>query len=580
MGKGKLFRKGRIVYLGMVVLVVILNISAWNSTFFSDWYIAHIFPVWVNVYGRVTGLFPFSVGEWMLAAGVISVVVAAALGLLWVVIGVTAGVRGIYRDIRRRKAGLEGEHTELTYMSENRCLEQTGLTVASEEGYAERTGRRTALEGGYAERTGLTAASEEGYAERTGLRAALEGGCAEQMGLTVAAQGGCAEQTGLRTALGGGYAEQMGLTVAAQGGCAEQTGLGAALEGGYAEQMGLTVAAQGGYAEQTELAGRTTEGTAAEESSGWQRVFCGFRCFSRGFGYFFAWTVLVVCLIMTLNCFILYHASTFSQHYFGEDTGEYTLVELIEVYNMVAGQCNGLAGQIERDENGMAVYNGSMGKDGRPLDMEDMARELMRQLGGKYPQLDGYYPRPKALMTSDFMCQQHMQGYYFPFSMEANYNDVMHILNFPSTMCHELAHLRGYIYEDEANFIGYLACVESEDVFFQYAGYLSVLVYLNNDLYRAWKEERAVYEEAAAIVRPVAVDAQVWEDNIFVTEEEWERINGKALIDTEIVDKAADVFIDANLKVNGVADGKVSYSRVVRLLLQYYRLQAGAGIFS
>lgn len=478
--KGKLFRKSRIVYLGIAALVVILNISAWNSTVFSDWYIEHVFPVWVNVYGRVTGLFSFSVGEWMLAAGVILMVMAAALGVVWAVIGAAAGVSGIYRGARRWKAGLEGERAGLTDMAEGSSAEQKGLTA--------------------------------------------EGGCAEQKGL--AAEGSSAEQRGLTAA----------------GGCAEQKG----------------------------LAGRTAEKTAAAGLGG-QRIFGGFRHFSRGFGYFFAWTVLAVCLIMTLNCFVLYHASTFSEHYFGEDTGEYTLAELIEVYNMVAGQCNSLAGQIERDENGMAVYTGSVGKEGRLLDMEDMARELMRQLGEEYPQLDGYYPRPKALLSSDFMCQQHMQGYYFPFSMEANYNDVMHILNFPSTMCHELAHLRGYIYEDEANFIGYLACVESEDVFFQYAGYLSVLVYLNNDLYKAWKEERAAYEEAAAIVCPVAVNAQVWEDNIFVTEEEWERINGKALIDTEIVDKAADVFIDANLKVNGVADGKISDSRVVRLLLQYYR---------
>ncbi len=274
---------------------------------------------------------------------------------------------------------------------------------------------------------------------------------------------------------------------------------------------------------------------------------------------------------MTLNCFVLYHASTFSEQYFGEDSGEYSLVELIEVYNMVAEQCNELSRVIARDGNGMAVYEGSQGDSGERLDMEDTARKLMRELGREYPQLEGYYPRPKALLSSDFMCQQHMQGYYFPFSMEANYNDVMHILNFPATMCHELAHLRGYIYEDEANFISYLACTESEDDFFRYSGYLSVLVYLNNDLYRAWKEENQVYEEAAAVVKPVAVEKQVWEDNIFVTQEEWDRINGKAWLDTDFVDKAADKFIDVNLKVNGIADGKVSYSRVVRLLLQYYR---------
>ena len=62
----------------------------------------------------------------------------------------------------------------------------------------------------------------------------------------------------------------------------------------------------------------------------------------------------------------------------------------------------------------------------------------------------------------------------------------------------------------------------------------------------------------------------VWQDAVFVSEEEWDRINGKALIDTETVDKASDVFIDTNLKVNGVADGSISYSRVVLLLLQYY----------
>ena len=58
---------------------------------------------------------------------------------------------------------------------------------------------------------------------------------------------------------------------------------------------------------------------------------------------------------------------------------------------------------------------------------------------------------------------------------------------------------------------------------------------------------------------------------MFVVQEEWDRIDGKALIDTEVVDKAADVFIDTNLKIHGISDGAVSYSRVVKLLLQYYR---------
>ena len=136
-------------------------------------------------------------------------------------------------------------------------------------------------------------------------------------------------------------------------------------------------------------------------------------------------------------------------------------------------------------------------------------------------------------------------------------------------MCHELAHLRGYIFEDEANFISYLACVESDDITFQYAGYLSVINYLINDLYKAMQTNPDAYAAALGKVQPISMYAIIQEDNTFVTEEEWDRINGKAVIDTETVDEISDTFTDTTLKLNGVSDGMISYSRVVRLLLQY-----------
>jgi len=428
-------RKGTVItYIGTVVLIILLNVLAWNSTAFCDWYIANIFPIWLNTYGRITGLFPFSVGEWLILAGVILMALAVVFGVMWAVIGVVWLAKALVwlmKILTRR------------------------LKVTSKRVFS------------------------------VSLIAGVD----------------------------------------------------------------------------------LPDGATQKNAIAYLRKISG------GFYRFFAWTVLGVCLIMTLNCFILYHASTFSEHYFGEDDGEYELTELITLYNMVAEKCNTYAQTIERDENGVPVYRGTMSEDGELMDMADTARAMMQRLGETYPQLDGYYPRPKALLSSDFMCQQYMCGYYFPFSLEANYNDVMYELNFPATMCHELAHLRGYIYEDEANFISYLACVQSEDTYFQYAGYISVLVYLNNDLYKAWEQSRTAYEAAVAQVQPVAVLDQVWVDNTFVTQEEWDRINGKAIIDTEVVEEAADVFIDTNLKVNGVTDGAVSYSRVVRLLMQYYRQQ-------
>ena len=413
-GKKHFFsRKVRIIlFFVIAAIVILLNVAAWNSAPFCDWYIAYIFPIWVNTYGRLTGLFPFSVGEWLILAGLLLVAMATLLPIVW----------GAAELVTRLRSRLENR----------RHVEES-------------------------------------------------------------------------------------------------------------------------------------------KESGDKPAPVSLRRFVKGFYRFFVWTLLTVCLVMTLNCFILYHASTFSQRYLDGGEEEYALEELMAVYNRVAEECLRLSEVIERDENGRALYTGSKGKNGQTLDMADKARELMVQLGESYNQLDGYYPRPKALLSSDFMCQQYMCGYYFPFSMEANYNDVMYILNKPSTMCHELAHLRGFIYEDEANFVAYLACVESDDVFFQYAGDLSVLGYLYNDLYRAWQADPEDYAAAAEKMRPIAVTDQVWEDDTFVLQEEWDRINGKALIDTEVVDQAADVFIDTNLKVNGISDGSVSYSRVVKLLLQYYR---------
>lgn len=378
--------KKRISFAVMIAVVLLLNLLAWSSTAFCDWYIRWIFPIWVNTYGRLTGLFPFSVGEWLIVAGVVLVGAALILG------GVFAVSALVSACIRRK-------------------LPKPFLRLV------------------------------------------------------------------------------------------------------------------------------------------------------KGFYGFLAWVVGIVCLIMTLNCTILYHASTFSTAYFGEDSEAYSEEDLFRVYNMVAEECNRLSMLVERDERGRIVYDCNPGEE---------AKNMMKKLGETYPQLDGWYPDPKPMFFSDFMCQQYMKGYYFPFSMEANINFVMHPLNRPATMCHELAHLRGYIYEDEANFIAYLACIQSEDLYVRYSGYLSVLVYLNNDVVKVWNQNPELYERTAAKIEPCEILPQVWQDKVFVTEEEWDRINGKAIIDTEIVDKAAETFVETNLKLNGVSDGKISYSRVVKLLLQYY----------
>ena len=259
----------------------------------------------------------------------------------------------------------------------------------------------------------------------------------------------------------------------------------------------------------------------------------------------------IVMTIMSLNCFVLYHCTPIVVR---EDSPEYyTIDELAGLRDYIVTRCNELSLTVPRDERGQVIYDG---------DMNEAARQAMRKIDGSYRRLEGYYVYPKALVFSGFMSQQYMQGYYFPFSMEANYNDEMYIMNKPFTMCHELSHTHGYIYEDEANFLGFLACIESEDPVFVYSGYLGVLNYVNNDFFR--DVDRDTYDSHVRISDLVRYDDQ------FLTDEAWERVEERAVLDTETVRKAADTFIDTNLKVNGVSSGKASYGYVVRLLLDYY----------
>ncbi|MBQ6786720.1 MAG: DUF3810 domain-containing protein [Lachnospiraceae bacterium] len=290
----------------------------------------------------------------------------------------------------------------------------------------------------------------------------------------------------------------------------------------------------------------------------------------------YAWIFLVVCFIMTSNCFIMYHASSFSEKYMcGNEAGSmvadanasavteivteekivYTKKNIAILRDFLVERCNELALQIERDEKGNAVYHG---------DLIAESVKAMEHLGEKYEQLSGFYVTPKYLSASEFFSQQYIQGYYFPFSLEANINSLMHISNVAPTVCHELSHTKGFIYEDDANFIGFLACIESDDVFLQYCGYLSVLNYVNNDFYKSIDNNKNVYKKHVRISDLVA------EDNIFLSKEDWEVVEKKAVVKTATVKKVSNTLMETTLKLNGVEEGMQQYDKVVNLLLDYY----------
>lgn len=284
---------------------------------------------------------------------------------------------------------------------------------------------------------------------------------------------------------------------------------------------------------------------------------------AAGYLRFFAWEFGAVALIMTLNCYGLYHTSPLEDSFPLASEESVNEENMVRLWNYLAKTCNSLAPGFERDTDGYIVGADSKG------DTEKKAIDYMQQLGSRFNRLDGFYPKPKRMFFSDFMCQQYMAGYYFPFSLEANINDVMCEIKKPSSMCHELAHLKGYIQEDEASFLSFLACVESEDLYFQYSGYLSVLSYCAREINSLAKEDASFGDRYEF----VQISKQVAQDTTFVTEKEWDRIEGKAVVSTETVEKASDTFVSTSLKLNGVKEGKHIYGKVVQLVLRYYALQ-------
>lgn len=283
----------------------------------------------------------------------------------------------------------------------------------------------------------------------------------------------------------------------------------------------------------------------------------------RAYLIFVMYVLVFIFFTETFNCFIMYHTEKITDKVKFVDTGRDSRVEnkndergdiykLLDVYNHVAKCANTLSEKLERDSDGNLISEYTY----------DECKEALKNTGKYYPLLKGYYPDPKKIINSGIMSQQNLEGIYFPFSMEANYNSLMYCVNMPSTICHELCHLKGYIREDEATFLSYIACVNSENDFIRYSGYINALDYLFDDLMDYGNDD--IYSEM------VKVNEYVVHDDMFVENYKMEKIEEDSIVSTEKLKKATHAFLDTNLKVNGISSGIKNYDEVVKLLIKYY----------
>ena len=278
------------------------------------------------------------------------------------------------------------------------------------------------------------------------------------------------------------------------------------------------------------------------------------RCF---LGHLFLILSMLLVLYVFL-CGINYHRTSFSQEAglsvtLDEHGTVYDEADLIALCDYLVTEINATEAQLDVSFIGQtmetpkasAAWLWHAGRTGQ---------RAMEKLGERYSRLAGPYPFPKPILNTWILSVQQTTGVYSPFTVEANYNRDIAYYDIPFTICHELSHLRGYMQEEEANFIGVLATIGADDLYFNYSGYVSAWVYAGNALARI--------DSSAFATLYGRINARTRQDMLY-NNAYWKQFEGKPA-------EAHEQLNDAYLKIQGQATGVRSYGHVTDLMLEYF----------
>jgi len=118
-----------------------------------------------------------------------------------------------------------------------------------------------------------------------------------------------------------------------------------------------------------------------------------------------------------------------------------------------------------------------------------------------------------------------------------------------------MAHQLGFAAEQEANFLSYLACINSQDDFIKYSGYLVALSYSLSNLSFV---DRIEFKKLVKTIHP-GILKNMQENDAF-----WSAHQNPST-------KVFAAFYDHFLKANKQTDGIKSYYGIVKLIIAYHQ---------
>jgi hypothetical protein len=259
--------------------------------------------------------------------------------------------------------------------------------------------------------------------------------------------------------------------------------------------------------------------------------------------------LIILISILYFSFLILWGFNYNRFKYKNTETKEYSIEELTSLCNYLTEETNSLREKVKEDENGVMIISGSMKNT---LKRASYGYDIMSESDNRFKKNFGY---TKSIYFSEILMYLGLSGFYSPLTGEANINTLSPDSYIPHTICHEMAHQFGFAREDEANYIGFLACKNNKYNDYKYSGYFSMLIYTMNSLYDA--DENKFYEIRETYSKGLINDIE----NVNKTYSSYDTVL------EDLSDKINDTYLKANQQSNGIN----SYSDVIYLLIQDYK---------
>lgn len=185
----------------------------------------------------------------------------------------------------------------------------------------------------------------------------------------------------------------------------------------------------------------------------------------------------------------------------------------------------------------------------------DSTKKAYQKASLTFPFLQYQYPSIKSSSFSLLLNFLGINGYYNPFTGEAQVNTSVPVFIRPFVACHEVAHQLGYASESEASFVGYLVAKSSDNNSLLYSAYMDLFLSANRNLYQ--------YDSVSAKHWRDVLDPEVKSD--FKT---WRSFLKSYQNPVEpFITRCYDLFLKSNHQPQGI----LSYDEVVLYMIQYQR---------